>query len=337
MGKGLGHCASRSWIASWTQAAMWLSSLKRQHVGTEPSSAKKRVLERRTTPLMPSPPRRIPGSAFQAGTFLNQFAKFIVHAAVLALGRPVVTAPLLGSSGRVHAHAKKPKKVKIVSVCSGSEGLLTGLHELNACYKEEQIDLELGLVCSCEKDDWKRGWCKRVHEVIDEDMEHPSDACIFHNVETLAAEGADVCDAHKVQSDDKCKLPDWFDGLVAGFSCKDLSRANFRSIIKSCGGAPLDLMTTRSSPGQTLNTLHAILKKSWGVIALTGQYLGMLASREKPESIVVGLVAVLSHRVGLWYEEVCPQCKPVCAPSEPNACIPYPCSPASQAITRAER
>ena len=239
---------------------MWLSSLKRQHVGTEPSSAKKRVLERRTTPLMPSPPRRIPGSAFQAGTFLNQFAKFIVHAAVLALGRPVVTAPLLGSSGRVHAHAKKPKKVKIVSVCSGSEGLLTGLHELNACYKEEQIDLELGLVCSCEKDDWKRGWCKRVHEVIDEDMEHPSDACIFHNVETLAAEGADVCDAHKVQSDDKCKLPDWFDGLVAGFSCKDLSRANFRSIIKSCGGAPLDLMATRSSPGQTLNTLHAILK-----------------------------------------------------------------------------
>ena len=136
---------------------MWLSSLKRQHVGTEPSSAKKRVLERRTTPLMPSPPRRIPGSAFQAGTFLNQFAKFIVHAAVLALGRPVVTAPLLGSSGRVHAHAKKPKKVKIVSVCSGSEGLLTGLHELNACYKEEQIDLELGLVCSCEEYDWKRG------------------------------------------------------------------------------------------------------------------------------------------------------------------------------------
>ena len=134
-------------------------------------------------------------------------------------------------------------------------------------------------------------------------MEYASVACIFHTVEALAGKGADVCDAHKLHSDDMCQLPDWFDGFVAGFSCKDLSKANYKSILRCCNGAPLDLMTTRSSPGQTFNTLHAILnilgrhRPDWALLenvdfdeksqsqSLWGQLVNLLADFGRAERV----------------------------------------------------
>lgn len=215
----------------------WLRSVKRTAeegaVAAEGSrqAPSKRRLIRKNTPVDPSPPGRLSAEDILNGDTLTHFAKRAVHCAILHCGRPSLQGEL-----------------KIGSLCSGSEMLSACLHALTSCLRAEQVELELRTPFCCEADPLKRKWCIQVANLI-----HGQDSgniCAHTDVAQFLEGAQAMCQRHGA----KCNLPQ-LDGLVAGTSCKDSSRANpNRKTL-----ATQTIVGASSSPGKSADTLAGAL------------------------------------------------------------------------------
>ena len=218
---------------------MWLrSGLKRKADNDSPT---KRVLRRRHTPVVePSASFEITGDDFQrGGSVLRKFAANAVAKAIKAIGRP--------HGGRV---------IKVGSFCTGSAGDAIALDALQDALKAENIDVTFEHAFYCEKHDRKRDvWCKKVHQVLSGTDIANLLPCAFTDCEGVGTSKA-KCTMHKRQTTGcDCTIPDFISLLVAGFVCKDFSRANMHK--GSLQGA--DIFNALQSPGGSAQTMHAIL------------------------------------------------------------------------------
>ena len=207
--------------------------------GSQPSESvpkRPRLLRRQFTPGGEIP--AIGAAELQDGTFLECFAKRCVHEAIKAEGRPM--------------HSRE---IKIGSVCTGSGADLVALNALENAFMAEGIGISFEVPFLCESDAQKRdGWLKHVAETL----ECSAQCCVFPDVCTLT-EGATCCvhasNAEAAGRGDVCVPPTTLDGLIGGFSCKDLSPMNCN---RATSGAAL--VKSIHSPGRTSDTLDCIFK-----------------------------------------------------------------------------
>lgn len=187
----------------------------------------KRRLVRRRTPLGEAPPE-LTAEHLLRGQVLDVYAQHATYAGVMQMGRPSLKGDL-----------------KIVSLCSGSEMLSVAMDALSKELLKQQIHIDIRVPCICEVDETKRRWCMAVQEQL-----HPQDSqnmCAFTDV-TSFIDGEGFCERHGKT----CVLPDHLDGVVAGTSCKDFSRAN-PNRRRLSGDA---ILATGSSPGKSADTLR---------------------------------------------------------------------------------
>ena len=101
------------------------------------------------------------------------------------------------------------------SICSGSEVILFVLAAIASAFRARHITLIFKHLFSCEivpaKQEWIRGAFKEGNV---------EEGCLFERAEDLGQENA-ACVTHG----GKCRVPH-ADIVIAGTSCKDLSRAN---------------------------------------------------------------------------------------------------------------
>ena len=221
---------------------MWLRrGLKRTADDASPEPPPKRVLLRRHTPVVePSIAFSMTGGDFQrGGSALQKFAGNAVAKAIKAVGRP--------HGGRA---------IKVASFCTGSAADAIALDSLQHALKAEDMDITFEHSFYCEKHDRKRDvWCKKVHKIISGTDIANLLPCAFTDCEVLGTSKA-TCTMHKKQSPVcNCTIPDWLSMLVAGFSCKDLSRANQNK--GALQGA--DLWNALQTPGGSAQTMHAVV------------------------------------------------------------------------------
>ena len=198
--------------------AMWLEALKRKAEAIEDAPKAKRILERRHTPLMePDTPFKVSSADFSKGhSVLPQYVGNAVRTAIKTSGRP---------------HGKGV--IRCASICTGSAGDAIALDALQTALQAEGIDVVFDNLFYCEKHDRKRDyWCKKVHQVLSGKADEKYLPCAFHDCEVLGTIKA-KCTMHTKQST-PCTLPSHIGLLIAGFSCKDFSRAiMYKGVLKA--------------------------------------------------------------------------------------------------------
>ena len=214
---------------------MWL----KKRLRPDESEPAKRILKRRHTPLVqPDINFSLTGEDFQRnGSALPKFASHAVRTAIQQIGRP-------------HGN----HVIKVGSFCTGSSADAIAMEALQRAFKDEAINVEFEHMFYCEKHDRKRDvWCKRVHQIISDTTVAAYLPCAFHDCEVLGTNKA-KCTMHRKQGDG-CSLPQHLGLLVAGFSCKDFSRANTTK--GALQGA--DIFNAKQTPGGSAQTMHAVL------------------------------------------------------------------------------
>jgi site-specific DNA-cytosine methylase len=194
------------------------------------------------------------GRSFHEGTSLDEFARHVVKKAITLVGRPHLTGPRL---------------MKIGSGCTGSAMDIVGLDALARSLKAEQVPIDFVAAFHIESDKSKRAWCCKVHEALHEQslaQTFPR-PCAFTDISVYADDRRRVCDLHKgVRA--SCEIPQFLDGFIAGFSCKDFARCNMNR--KHRSGA--DIVGATTSPGKSADTLQGVFqvldhsKPDWGVL-----------------------------------------------------------------------
>lgn len=191
---------------------------------------KTRRLVRRHTPLGDIPTNQMSGAT--TGSLLEAFAQWIVYNAIKIRGRPLMPVD---------------RVVRIGSACSGSEMLSVAVDALAAELQNQHIKVTFEVVFTCEIDKDKRTWCMDVQSRLQKGLRMP---CCFHDVAGFEG-GWGKCARHEAS----CRLPESLDGFVAGFSCKDFSRANPNKKALSRENVFQQLTT----PGKSADTMHGVL------------------------------------------------------------------------------
>jgi site-specific DNA-cytosine methylase len=200
------------------------------------SLAKRRKLERRTTPLVP--PEQYASTAvaddFHSGAHLAKFAQRCVSFAVSHYGRP----------------ARNDKIVRIGGACSGSEALAVAVDSVQTAFEAEEVPMSINIAFAMEVEEQKLNWCRDVHKVLGHS------ACAFNDLRMVGNgfAGPD-CAVHGR----KCN-PGLLDGLVVGFSCKDFSKAATTSKVTKGAGNQKHILASSSSPGKSADTLHGTIR-----------------------------------------------------------------------------
>ena len=133
----------------------------------------------------------------------------------------------------------RPLALTWASICSGSEIILFVLLAISSAYKEAGLSIEFTHVFSCESNPAKRVWIRKVFEEVG-----VAEGCMFKRAEDMGGATA-WCEVHKK----RCPIPG-ADIMVAGTSCKDLSKANKNRNPKA--------FQQSSTPGNSANTFHGL-------------------------------------------------------------------------------
>ena len=229
---------SSSWVALFPAlalVAMWLStaavSCKDRKGGN--SGQRQRAVVRRHTPRSREPCSSLTSEMFKDGTFLKNYAHACVSKGVSMRGSP---------------EQETHRTLRIGSLCTGSCIDAIAMDALTSGLAEEGIDVTFESAFLVEKDNDKRAFCMNVHSALGCSVS----PCAFEDVATFCQPEGRYCAHHQKA----CELPRRLDGLIAGFSCKDFSRAN--KARKLFHGA--DVFTAEHSPGQSADTIRGLLQ-----------------------------------------------------------------------------
>ena len=132
------------------------------------------------------------------------------------------------------------------SICSGSEGVLPVLLAIEEAYSTRKVQVQFKHIFSCEKSKEKQKWISRIFAEFSGHEAKDHDDCLFTSAEEMGNPTAQ-CVVHEKY----CPVPD-VDLLVAGTSCKDLSRANPNQNMAA--------MKERLSPGGSGDTFQGLLQ-----------------------------------------------------------------------------
>ena len=132
-----------------------------------------------------------------------------------------------------------PEQLSIGTLCSGTEVVSLAVHALSVAMKEADYETELEVKFACESSPDKQRWVGSVFDVT-----WGEGPCIFRDINDMTS-----IDAHCVRHSRKCRIPR-VNGVIAGTSCKDLSRANTRQ--------HSDVLSPQAS-GTSANTLSGLL------------------------------------------------------------------------------
>lgn len=194
-------------------------------------ASKTRRLLRRFTPLGDEPPTHVKSEDLLEGKMLRTFAKSVVHKGVISCGRPSLQGDF-----------------KLASLCSGSEVLSVAMGALSSAFQEQGIELRVFVPLACEIEPNKRQWIQKVQDEL-----HPmfsEGMCVFDDITCLSS-GKAWCQRHS----EYCAVKEQFDGLMCGFSCRDLSRMNpNRAKLASL------VFSSSASPGKTNDTFTGALE-----------------------------------------------------------------------------
>ena len=243
---------------------MWLKRQGKREL--EPPS---RVLSRRHTPIC-EPPRPIHANDHSEGIFLEKYAAEIVRRGVQEAGRTQFAGVQ-----------------RVMSVCSGSSMDAVALKALEGAFSKESIDISFEIVANCECVKEKRAWIAGLHDILDPETPTP---CNFEDLKHVSDDRMRRCGTHGGRA---CPLPENVDGILAGLSCKDLSRAN-TSKGKMVGSA---LWNAETSPGKSADCVHGflnlvrILLPSWGIVENSDE----LAESDKQKPLLDELRCVLNE------------------------------------------
>ena len=129
------------------------------------------------------------------------------------------------------------------SICSGSEVILFVLAAIASAFRARHITLIFKHLFSCEIVPAKQEWIMGAFE-----EGNVEEGCLFERAEDLGQEYAQC-----VKHGRKCRVPH-ADIVIAGTSCKDLSRANSTNF----KGKPC-VLTQEFSPGGSAQTYRGLM------------------------------------------------------------------------------
>ena len=166
---------------------------------------------------------------FQEGKVLAAYAKYVVHQAVVKVGRPSLSG-----------------EMSVGSLCSGSEMASVAIDALGSALVDQAVPINFRTSFCCESVEGRRKWCQAVVDKL-----HPgSDTCVYNDITTLMGSAS-----HCTRHGQACQVEEHFDGCIVGFSCKDASKAN-----PNRGKLAASVLTTPTSAGGTNDTIHGALK-----------------------------------------------------------------------------
>ena len=165
---------------------------------------------------------------------------------------------------RVYGPASGPG---LATMCSGS-----GMAELAHTCLCEALGCDDAVLFSCEKEKWKKKFLQEVvFPVLSHDAEH---GCLFSDMAGLKKKLA-ACDVHEK----KCNLPALVFLLMAGYSCKTLSRLNPN------GCQPGALRAGSGSSGETCHALLDYLRIHRPVVCLLENVEEMGRDEDKSDNV----------------------------------------------------
>lgn len=217
------------WLSAWATA-------EKHQEGVEPRDAGTRELKRRHTPHTDAPAKTLSPVMFADGSFLTKFAEHCIYKGVVMQGRPA-----------------KQRKLRVASLCTGSCSDGVAMDVLQRTLAKEGIDISFETPFIVENNKEKIIWCTDVHKALaGEEGAAEGHLCAFDDVSKFCSPEYRYCYTHKKN----CELPLVVDGVIAGFSCKDFSRAN--KARKQFHGS--DVSQALTSPGASAQTMHGVLQ-----------------------------------------------------------------------------
>jgi site-specific DNA-cytosine methylase len=219
---------------------MWLGKLKAGEANLPP-----RVLQRRRTPIVAAP--HTGEFSVDSGLLMTQYCQVITNKAVRRLGRPQL--PVESTGGKL--------TLRCGSLFTGSASDAVAFDFVESSLHGEAVDVEFDWVFHCDIDPAKRSFADAVHAALKgvapkdakagSNMARRCMPCSYGDVGALGDDEKRWCQTHI----GRCRLPSKLDLLVAGFSCKDFSKANSSKVSK--------VLQNATSNGKTADTYHGMI------------------------------------------------------------------------------
>ena len=183
-----------------------------------PQSAMTQTTRRKSSSPLSAIPRGSPDHEYLEA---HRLPKFVAHAAAATNLEAVteslknfcaIQVPMAQLASQLKASSKRPLKISIGTMCSGSEMYITSLGELQAVIRAAVgVEIYLDHAWSCEWVRWKREW-------------------IWRNFapRRIFVDAADLCQLDGAYDDvsGSKQVVETVGVLIAGFSCKDASLLN---------------------------------------------------------------------------------------------------------------